>query len=132
MARAAGLVRGDADAMIDVAADHRGRSLSFPGYVVVETPVSLTERQRGAYLRVPTRFALADCGTRFTMICHAGMNTADISAVARHLFETQGPKAIAEAAQNADSSEKAGNDEQAKFWRRVEAVLQEMRGPRQS
>lgn len=60
------------------------------------------------------------------------MNTSDISAVARHLFETQGPKAIAEAAQKADSLEKAGNKEQAKFWRGVEAALFEIRGPRQT
>jgi hypothetical protein len=58
-------------------------------------------------------------------------NTADVSALARHLFETQGAKAIAEAAQKADSLEDAGDKEQARFWRRVEAVLLEMRGPRQ-
>jgi hypothetical protein len=60
------------------------------------------------------------------------MNTPDISAVARHLFETQGAKAIAEAAQKATSSEKEGDEEQAKFWRRVEAALLEIRGPRQT
>lgn len=59
------------------------------------------------------------------------MNTTDVSTVARHLFQTQGGKAIAEAAQNADASSKAGNTEQAKFWQRVEAVLHEMQGPRQ-
>ncbi len=56
------------------------------------------------------------------------MNASDVSAVARHLFETQGARAIAEAAQKAASS----SGEQAKFWQRVEAVLQEMRGPHQS
>lgn len=60
------------------------------------------------------------------------MNTADVSALARHLFETQGAKAIAQAAQKAASFEDAGDQEQAKFWRRVEAVLFEIRGPRQS
>jgi hypothetical protein len=60
------------------------------------------------------------------------MNAADISAVAHHLFETQGAKAIAEAAQKAAFFDKAGNEGQAKFWRRVEAVLQEMRGPKES
>jgi hypothetical protein len=59
------------------------------------------------------------------------MNTTDISRVARHLFETQGPKAIAEAAQNAARFSEAGDTEQAKMWERVEAVLREMRGPRQ-
>lgn len=60
------------------------------------------------------------------------MNTSDISAVARHLFETQGAKAIAEAAQKAASFEDAGEKEQAAFWKRVEAALREMRGPHQS
>ena len=60
------------------------------------------------------------------------MNMADISALAHHLFETQGAKAIAEAAQKATSFEDAGDKEQAKFWRRVEGVLLEIRGPRQS
>ena len=60
------------------------------------------------------------------------MNTTDISALARHLFETQGAKAIAEAAQKAESFQQAGDREQAKTWQRVEAVLREMRGPRQT
>ena len=60
------------------------------------------------------------------------MNAADISAFARHLFETQGAKAIAEAAQKAASFEDAGDEEQSKIWRRVEAVLWEMRGPHES
>lgn len=59
------------------------------------------------------------------------MFTADVSAVAHDLFEAQGPKAIAEAAHKAVSFEKAGEQEQARFWRRVEAVLFEIRGPRQ-
>lgn len=60
------------------------------------------------------------------------MNTADVSTVARHLFDAQGPKAIAEAARKAASFEQAGDAEQAKFWRRVESALMEMRGPRES
>jgi hypothetical protein len=60
------------------------------------------------------------------------MKTGDASAVARHLFETQGANAIAQAAQRAASFESAGDKEQASFWRRVEAVLLEIRGPRQS
>jgi hypothetical protein len=59
-------------------------------------------------------------------------NAADVSAVAHHLFAAQGTKAIAEAAQKAAASEKSGNEGQAKFWRRVEAALQEMRGPKES
>lgn len=59
------------------------------------------------------------------------MNATDISALARHLFETHGAKAIAEAAQKAAAFKNAGDEEQSKTWRRVEAVLEEMRGPHQ-
>lgn len=60
------------------------------------------------------------------------MSSSDISAIARHLFETQGAKAIAQAAQKADAFEAAGDAEQSKTWRRVESALREMRGPRES
>ncbi|MDH3319055.1 MAG: hypothetical protein OEO84_05115 [Betaproteobacteria bacterium] len=60
------------------------------------------------------------------------MSTADISAIARHLFETHGAKAIAEAAQKAVSFEHAGDEAQAKLWRRVEAAVRELRGPKES
>ena len=60
------------------------------------------------------------------------MNTTEISALARHLFATQGAKAIAEAAQKAAVLGEAGDTQQAKIWQRVEAVLREMRGPHQS
>ncbi len=60
------------------------------------------------------------------------MNTSDISALAHHLFEEQGAKAIAEAAQKAASFGQSGDAEQANLWRRVEAALREMRGPHQS
>jgi hypothetical protein len=60
------------------------------------------------------------------------MNTTDVSALARHLFATQGAKAIAEAARKATSFGDAGDREQAKIWQRVETILREMRGPRQS
>ena len=60
------------------------------------------------------------------------MNTTDISALARHLFSTQGAKAIADAARKAESFRQAGDEEQARTWERVEEALREMRGPRQS
>jgi hypothetical protein len=60
------------------------------------------------------------------------MNATDISAIARHFFETQGAKAIAEVARKAASFEDAGDEEQSRTWRRVEAVLWEMRGPHES
>ena len=60
------------------------------------------------------------------------MNATDISTLARELFAAQGAKAIAEAAQKADSCRQAGDEEQAKIWQRVEGALREMRGPLQS
>jgi hypothetical protein len=60
------------------------------------------------------------------------VNTTDASAIARHLFATQGAKAIAEAAQKAESFREAGDEAQASTWRRVEAALRELRGPHQS
>ena len=60
------------------------------------------------------------------------MNASDISALAHQLFATQGAKAIAQAAQKAESCRQAGDEEQAKTWLRVEAVLREIRGARQS
>jgi hypothetical protein len=60
------------------------------------------------------------------------MNSTDISTLARQLFAAQGAKAIAEAAQKADSCRQAGDAEQAKVWERVEGVLREMRGANQS
>jgi hypothetical protein len=60
------------------------------------------------------------------------MTATDTSALARHLFTTKGSKAIAEAAQRAASCRQAGDEEQVRMWRRVEDILREMRGPRQS
>ena len=60
------------------------------------------------------------------------MDPADISALARHLYETQGPSAIAEAVQKAVSFQKSGDREQAHLWQRVESTLREMRGAHQS
>lgn len=60
------------------------------------------------------------------------MSAEDISALAHHLFETQGTKAIAEAAQKAASFERAGDQEQANTWRQVENVLRAMRGTHES
>ncbi|HEX4926530.1 MAG TPA: hypothetical protein VFV74_00870 [Burkholderiales bacterium] len=60
------------------------------------------------------------------------MDTTDIAAVARHMFQAQGAKAVAEAAQNAERHSQSGDTEQAKFWERVEIHLREMTGPRQT
>ena len=58
--------------------------------------------------------------------------TPDVSALARHLYEAQGPRAIAEAAQKADACADDGDEEQARLWRSVETALRELRGPRQT
>ncbi|MGI9426509.1 MAG: hypothetical protein ACR2PA_25240 [Hyphomicrobiaceae bacterium] len=60
------------------------------------------------------------------------MKEMDIHDVARRLFEAHGTSALSEAAQKASACEKAGDQEQADQWRRVEAALKEMRGPHSS
>jgi hypothetical protein len=60
------------------------------------------------------------------------MQQVELHDYARQLWEAHGPKAIAEAAQKASSFEKRGEKERAHNWRRIEAILLEMRGPRQS
>ena len=60
------------------------------------------------------------------------MEATKIQDYARQLLEAHGAKAIAEAAQKAAACERAGDKEQAQTWRRVEAALLLMQGPRQS
>jgi hypothetical protein len=60
------------------------------------------------------------------------MQTVEIHDYARQLWEAHGLKAIAEAAQRARSFEERGESERARNWRRIEAVLLEMRGPHRS
>jgi hypothetical protein len=58
------------------------------------------------------------------------MLAIEIEEHARKLMEAQGPKAIAEAAQRARSFEDQGATEQAVTWRKVEAALRRLQGPR--
>jgi hypothetical protein len=60
------------------------------------------------------------------------MEVVDIQALARQLYEAQGPKAIAEAAQKAAAHERRGETEQATTCRRIEAALMLLRGPRET
>jgi len=60
------------------------------------------------------------------------MDASEIQRYARQLYEVQGPKAIAEAAHKALAFEKNNDKEQAETWRRIEAALIELRGPRHS
>lgn len=58
------------------------------------------------------------------------MLAIEIEEHARKLMEVQGPKAIAEAAQRARSFEQDGASEQAATWRRIEAAMIRLQGPR--
>jgi hypothetical protein len=60
------------------------------------------------------------------------MQTTQIQDYARQLMEAYGVRAAAEAAQRAAACEKAGDNERAQVWRRVEAAVELIRGARQS
>jgi hypothetical protein len=60
------------------------------------------------------------------------MREMEIHDYARQLLEAHGPKAIAEAAQNAIDLEQKGELELAKTWRHIEDAMKLMRGPHQS
>lgn len=60
------------------------------------------------------------------------MDAAQIHEMAQRLREVDGDRAIAEAAQKAQTFEKAGDQEQAQLWRKIEKALIEMRGPHES
>ncbi|MCB1548053.1 MAG: hypothetical protein KDJ41_09525 [Hyphomicrobiaceae bacterium] len=60
------------------------------------------------------------------------MDATEVHAHARKLFEAHGVKAIAEAAQKANVLEAQGEADSARDWRRIEAALRAMQGPRES
>jgi len=56
----------------------------------------------------------------------------DVNAIhdyARRLISTHADKAEAEAAQKVAECEKVGDKTQAEDWRRIQAAIQQMRGP---
>lgn len=57
------------------------------------------------------------------------MLALEIQEHARKLHDARGDKAIAEAAQKAQTFEQQGDADQAQTWRRIEAALREMQGP---
>jgi hypothetical protein len=57
------------------------------------------------------------------------MDMNEIHDYARRFVGTHGEKAAVEAAQRAAECEKSGDTVQAQDWRRIEAVIKEMRGP---
>lgn len=60
------------------------------------------------------------------------MGTVELQDLARRLLEAHGAKARAEAAQKAQQLEAAGNADEAADWRKVEQILEQMQGPRES
>jgi hypothetical protein len=60
------------------------------------------------------------------------MLATEIQEHARKLHDAHGDKALAEAAQKAKTFEQQGNAVEAQTWRRIEAALREMQGPRVS
>ena len=58
------------------------------------------------------------------------MEETVITEYARQLLEAHGQAAIAEAAQRAVACERDEDKEGAETWRKVEAALQSLRGPR--
>ena len=60
------------------------------------------------------------------------MDETTITAYAHELLRAHGHSAIAEAAQRAVACERKKDDDGARTWRRVEAALQQLRGPRTS
>lgn len=58
------------------------------------------------------------------------MLAIEIEEHARKLMEVQGTRAIAEAAQKARNFEAQGAKEEAVNWRRIEAAMKRMQGPR--
>lgn len=58
------------------------------------------------------------------------MDATKIHDLARRLYRAHGSAALAEAAQKAVCCEKERDHEQAEIWRRIEAALQHMKGPR--
>ena len=60
------------------------------------------------------------------------MDMTQIADYARQLREAHGVSATQEAARKASEFEQNGDSANADIWRRVEAMLKEMQGPRES
>lgn len=60
------------------------------------------------------------------------MQGVELQDYARQLFQSMGPKAIAEAAKKARELEEQGKAQDASTWREIEATLKTMSGPHQS
>jgi hypothetical protein len=60
------------------------------------------------------------------------MQAMDIQEHARKLRDARGDLALPQAAQKARDFEQKGDTKQAETWRRIEAALRHMQGPRAS
>ena len=60
------------------------------------------------------------------------IDSAQIQIYARQLYAVEGSKAIASAAQKAVKFERHDDTARAQMWRRIEAALLQMRGPRET
>jgi hypothetical protein len=60
------------------------------------------------------------------------MQATDIQEHARKLRDARGDLALPQAAQKAREFEQKGDTKQAETWRRIEAALRQMQGPRVS
>jgi hypothetical protein len=58
------------------------------------------------------------------------MHAVEIAEQARLMMSALGPRAIAEAARKAQELERQGHDAEAEDWRRIEAALVQLAGPR--
>lgn len=58
------------------------------------------------------------------------MLALDVQEQARLMMAARGPKAIADAAQKAVQLEQDGRESDAREWRRIEAALIQLAGPR--
>lgn len=57
------------------------------------------------------------------------MKAIEIQEHARRLYQAHGAKAHVEVASKAKAFEEAGNQEQARDWRRIGEALSELQGP---
>lgn len=60
------------------------------------------------------------------------MRALQTQEYAQQLVQVHGDKAVVVAAKKACSFEEKGNSEEGKTWRKIEAALKLMRGPKQS
>jgi hypothetical protein len=83
-------------------------------------------------MRVEGRGTTTHFNVTQTRTEEAAMQALEIQEQARLLFAARGDKAIVEAAQKALQLKAEGREEDARDWRRIEAALVLMAGPRET